>query len=299
MPETINAEDVRPEDIIADDVFPDDDPDDIDDPEENADLEDNSTETVVEESGAVSSTSTYTHSPELVEKAAHALFTSEEISVMSPEALRLAILGANRVGQAIFEANRKPEAKPTEEVVDEWAVFDDPEKYDPAFIQPIKSHMAKLTARLEKVEKENETLRSKTGQAEAQTVHSRLMGVAADVAPELVKAFDTSTPAGKAKYTELLTIMQGVWTANKGLPEKQIFQRAIKAMDIIPEKPKESPVIAQKKREWDDAANAQPTTTRQRGETAVEAVGKILAARRLQDKARRTEDRRTNGKKQR
>ncbi len=301
MPATSETlDEVRPEDIVAEDVFPDED-DDVDDPEENADAEDHVAEAAAETVQAETTVAptTYVHEPELVEKAMSALFTADEISRMSPEVLRISIAGANRVGQAIYDANRKPESKEkTEEVADELAVLDDPALYDQNVVQPIKSAFRKQAERLEKLEKENEVLRNKTGQSEAQSLHSRLMGIATESTPEIVKNFDTSTQAGKQKYAELLTIMGGVWNANKGMPEKQIYQRAVKAMDLVPEKPKDSPAIAQKKKDWDDAAQAEPARTRHRSESAVEAVGKILAARRLADKARKSADKATvNGKK--
>ena len=191
--------------------------------------------------------------------------------------------------------------KPTEELVDELAVLDDPDLYNQDVVKPIKSFVTKLAARLEKVEKENEILRSKTGNSEAQALHSRLISIATEVAPEVAKKFDVSTQTGKVEYAKLLKIMHGVYEADKSLTEPQIFQSAIRAMNLMPDKPKENPETARRKREWDEAATSTPAPARKKGETAVEAVGKILEARRQADRNRRAADKqtRTNGQKPR
>ncbi len=70
-------------------------------------------------------------------------------------------------------------------------------------------------------------------------------------------------------------------------------------MNLMPDKPKDSPEIAKRKRDWDEAATSTPAPARKKGETAVEAVGKILEARRQADRNRRAADKQTNGQKPR
>jgi hypothetical protein len=213
---------------------------------------------------------TFQHPPELIEKAVNALFTTEEIAGMSPEALRTAINGAHRIAQAVVQHNTPKETATTEAVVDDLAVLDDPELYNQDVVKPIKAVLAKQAERLDKLEKENAILKQKAGQTEAQTLRSRLM---AQVPAEVAKEF-----ASEAKYAELLTIMQGVWASNKNRPEPEILQRALKAMDLAPAaKPVQAAdTLTAKKNAWDNAALAK-APVRQKAETAEDRVGAILA----------------------
>lgn len=279
------VDDIEAEDAAAaaDDVFTVDDESDLidDEPEEAAtEAESESTEE------ATATTQAFQHSPELIEKAVNALFTVEEIAGMSPEALRIAINGAHRIAQVVVEHGKKATTEKPAEAVDELAVLDDPELYNQDVVKPIKGALAKLADRMEKLEKENVALRQKAGQSEAQVLHTRLMGLASQVSPDVVKEFDVATPAGRKKYEELTEIMGAVWRKNQTMPEPQLLRRALKAMDIVPEKPEkpaDSPELAAKKNEWDKGSLA-GNTTRKKATTAEDRVGEILQAIKAQRK---------------
>lgn len=226
---------------------------------------------------------TFQHSPELIEKAVNALFTVEEIAAMSPEALRTAIHGAHRIAQAVVEAGVKKEpakAGPDDDDDDDddMAALDDPERFTE---DTIKAVLKKQAKRLDELEKENKALLAKHGQTEAQALHSRLMGIAAQASPDLPKTFNLATPAGKQKYTELLQIMGAVHRANQGMPEPKLLERALKAMDLAPEKSAkpaetETPELAARKRAWDGGAlGGKPNN--KKPQTAVDRVGEILS----------------------
>ncbi len=220
------------------------------------------------------------HPPELIERAAVLLIPADEVAAMSSDELRRVIKHADRVGQMVFDSTKKPDAAPVappapELAADDLAILDDPALVGPEVGKPIKAAILALRQELKARDERIAKLENKTGQSEAQVLHSRLMGVAAEVAPEVAKVFDISTQAGATKYRELLTIMGGIHAATKGLTEKQILQRAVKAMDIVPDKPKEEPKTAIPKKAWDDAALAAPLT-RKAKDSAVDRVGKIL-----------------------
>jgi hypothetical protein len=234
------------------------------------------------------------HTPELIEQATRLMIPADEVAAMSSDELRRVIKHADRIGQTVYDSMAKKPTETTTAVkpVDELAALDDPAKYDQEFVQPIKTMLSKqaeenrvLRERLEKLEK-TQTVSSQ------QTLHSRLMAVAAEVAPEVAKAFDLSTPTGQAKYNELLDQMGASQRHNKALTEKQLFQRAVKAMELVAEKPKESPEEIEKKRKWDAAALGKPTA-RKPTDTALDRVGKLLNE--FKANARQTAASKTNG----
>lgn len=279
------VEEVNPEDLIAEEVFPpEEDDDDIDeDPPEE-------TEAAAEDKAAeTTAAATFTHSPELIEKAVNALYTTEEIAGMSPEALRVAIMGAHRVGQAVFESNKKPSETPAKTDSDSsyLDVFDDPEKVHPDVGKPLKQAFIEFDKRLKARDAEIAELKKSHTQTHQQTLHTQLT---ADLEPEVAKVFDLDTSAGKAKYAELLEIMGAVQRKNTTMPQKQLRARAMKAMDIVPEKPKETAETKKRKEDWNDGSLAEPTK-RKTDETAEEAVRAILRKRRNQDRQSRVNGR--------
>lgn len=231
------------------------------------------------------------HPPELLDRASALLIPAEEAAAMSADELRRAIKIADRVGQTVYDSlSKKPVETPLatttlDKPIDELAVLDDPERYDQEYVKPIKAVLAKhveenrdLRARLEKLEKNTQA-------ASQHTLHSRLMTHATDA--EVAKALDLSTPTGQARYKELLDEMGVKQRHNPNLTEKQLFERAVKAMELVPEKPKEAPEAAAKKRKWDDGALAQPAA-RKSADTALDVVGRILREAKAAERKPRT-----------
>lgn len=244
------------------------------------------------------------HPPELIERATILMIPANEVAEMSTAELRRVIKHADRVGQAVndYHAGQAvssgrvaDDKKPTADAQppDELAILDDPEKYDQEFVKPIKAKLAKV----DKLADENKALRDRLEKLEKtqanshqQTLHTRLT---ADLEPEVAKVFDLATPAGQKKYGELLRKMGVDQADNNNLSEKQLRARAIKAMEIVPEKPKEAPATTEAKKRWDNAALAKPSV-RNGKESLEDIVGRIMkedAAKSQQ----RTAPKQTNG----
>ena len=216
------------------------------------------------------------HPPELVNEAHDHLLTAEEIAGMTTEQLRIAVNAAKRVGQAVYTSFQKPAAQqpaeqPAAAGADELAVFDDPAKYDPGFIQPIKAEFAKLRQEIKAKDDRIDKLEKSHAASHQQTQHSRLMGLAAQIDPALPAHFD------KTRYGELLGVMGGLHNANKALTEKQLFERAVKALDIPVTAPKDP--LEEKKANWDTNALAKPAT-RKGTPTAEDRVREVLRTQR-------------------
>jgi hypothetical protein len=284
VPDTItNTEDIEIVDPALDEPF-------IDDGDEpffpaEAAAEETPVETPAAE--AVATPAPVAHPPELLERAAVLQIPADEVASMTPDQLRQVIKHADRIGKTVYDSLTQKPVEPAPApapakavVVDEFAVFDDPEKYDPEFIKPVKAVLVKQAEENRILRERLEKLESKTGQTEAQALHSRLMVAAAELSPEVAKVFDLSTTTGKAKYAELLDQMGASHRHNKTLSEKQLLARAVKAMELLPETPKPAapkPEISEER--WGGAALGKPTV-RKSTESDVDKVGKILAAAR-------------------
>ncbi len=285
MPDNItNSEDIE---VVDPALATDQDMDDEEPYFAQEDPAEPAVETPAEEEAAAApaSSQVVSHPPELIERATALQIPADEVAAMTPEQLRQVIKHADRVGRTVYDSlTQKPAEAPVVEKpapakpVDDLAVLDDPEKYDQAFVAPIKAVLSKqaeenrvLRERLEKLEKVQAS-------SHQQTLHQRLVAKAAEVSPEVAKAFDLGTPTGQAKYAELLDQMGASHRHNKTLTEEQLLRRAIKAMDLIPEAPKEAPEVEAGKRRWDANALAKPTV-RKAVMTAEDRVGEILAAK--------------------
>lgn len=231
------------------------------------------------------------HPPELLERAAALMIPADEVAGLSTVELQRVIKHADRIGQMVYESMAKPEKaldeKPAEPV-DDLAVFDDPAKYDPEFINPIKAILADVKKELKAKDERIAQLEKRSQSATQNVLHQRLT---ADLAPEVAKVFDVTTTAGQKKYAELLKKMGADQQDNPNLPEKRLRERAIKAMEIVPEKPQEAPTDTAAVKRWDNAALAKPTA-RKTKESAADVVGRILREAKVEE-ARRAKQ--TNG----
>lgn len=231
-----------------------------------------------------------THPPELIERATTLMIPADEVAEMSTAELRRVIKHADRIGQAVsdYHAQAKPKVETeTAKPVDELAIFDDPEKYDPNFIAPIKAVLAKILEENRTLRETQEQIKQQAQTATQHTLHSRLMTQAAELDPDLGKKFNLATKDGQGKYQELLAKMGIDHKFNQTLTEKQLLQRAVKAMDLIADKPKEAPAVTAEKKRWSDNALAQGNS-RKSGESLESIIRKIK-----QEDQRKTK--RTNG----
>ena len=216
------------------------------------------------------------HPPELVDQAHANLFSAAEIASMTTDALRTAVNAAKRVGQTVYESmatQRSAAPEPKEEETDPFAPLANEEKYDQTFVQPVvaivKAELAKVRDENKKLRELAESLKQDTAQTKQAAMHARLMANKPDVA----KHFDQATPDGQAKYRELLGVMGGLHNANKQLSEKQLFERAIKALDVPIEAPKDPD--AERKAKWDGAALGKPNG-RATAKTTADKVQEVL-----------------------
>jgi hypothetical protein len=222
------------------------------------------------------------HSPELLDQATRLMIPADEVAAMSSDELRRLIKHADRVGQTVYNemAAKKPaETKPADKpaLADELAVLDDPEKYNQELVQPLKAVLVKQAKENAALLKRLEQLEGKTGQTEAQMLHSRLMVAAAEISPDLLKTFDLGTKTGQARYQELLDEMGVKQRHNRTLTEKQLLAKAVKAMELVTEKPSAAAAeVAEKKKQWSEGALSQGTS-RKAAKSAYDVVGEIIA----------------------
>jgi NTP pyrophosphatase (non-canonical NTP hydrolase) len=212
------------------------------------------------------------HDPSMLERAAALMIPADEIAEMSPAELSRVIKHADRIGQTVYNSFQKPAPEAETPPPDEFAFLDDPEKYEQGFVQPIKAVLVKQADENKSLRQRLEKLEQTHAQTRQQTLHAKLMAHAAEVAPEVAKALES-----KGKFDELLAQMGVAQKFNANLTEKQLFVRAVKAMELVPEKPKENPAVAESKRKWDGAALGKPAP-RNLAKTAEERVGEILQA---------------------
>ncbi len=223
-----------------------------------------------------------THPPELIERATILAIPADEVAEMSTAELRRVVKHADRVGQAVndYHVTKQPVTtqpapeKPQE--ADILAVLDDEEKIHPDLAKVLKPLLSKVLDDNRAVREETKQIKAATQATSQKTLHSQLMAQVVDIEPELVKSFDLATGDGQRKYQELLNKMGADQRDNPKLSEKRLLHRAIKAMELVPEKPKEAPATTAEKKRWSDNALAQPNS-RKGKESLGDIVGRIMA----------------------
>lgn len=223
------------------------------------------------------------HSAHLVEQAIRLKIPAAEIEEMAPKELERAVAQLNRFGQHVWDLatkERKPEEKQvTDEFQLDFGKDETGKPYDPAEINPAIVNALKSIKREADAKVREVTQRMEQAEA-ARDVTGRLSGLIGELG-ENAKAFDRSTPKGSENWSELMATMAALHgsakSIGKSLSEKELFSRAVKAMDIVPAaKPSQKEIDeAAKKSAWDKAALSK-AETRSVDETAEQRVGRIL-----------------------
>lgn len=231
------------------------------------------------------------HSVEMVEQALRLQIPVEEIDEMSPKELQRAVTQLNRFGQHVWDSAtsqvKKETAPEKAEAVqdfpidlgkDENGVAYKPEDIHPAILNALRA-VAKQSE--EETRAVVDRLEQESRSQQVNQVQQRVGGLISGMGEEVAKTFDQTTAKGKQNYQELMVMMSSIHQTakqiGKPLTEPQIFNRAVKAMDLMPApKPSQSQIDeATKKAAWDKAALS-PVANRGKEDDVYKRVGKIL-----------------------
>ncbi len=233
----------------------------------------------------------------IVERAVRLGLTSEEIKELGP-ALEKVVTRMDSFGKTVWDLAQKQTPPPTQASPEEDSIpFDfgkdesgnliKEEDLNPGIVHALKTIARNAKAEVKKGQAYLEQ------QTVAQQVAGRITQMAVSAGPELVKAIDRNTPQGSQKYGELLATMAGInssmQSVGRQMTEQQLFDMAVKALDVAPAKAAQVDALKDKKEAWDKSALA-AAESRDGEDTPQKRVKNLLKKYRAENSEQPAED---------
>lgn len=207
-----------------------------------------------------------THSEDNLAQAARLGIGADEIEEMTPKELARTIRHMNQFGQHVWDMAQKKQEPVVEEKKEKpVAASYDLEKnealYPDEILETIRA-AREMKKELQELKKQVEETVTETKAERIERVHQRIDGLISGLGDEVAPTLDRTTAKGKVAFGELLNTMNGLYNANKSLPEKKLFEMSIRALGISASEvdAEKKKGLEAKKEEFREGALAKPVS---------------------------------------